>query len=267
MKKKHVLQLFYMLLFSVPVLSSCKDSNAEVEISTEAMSDTASQSETVIPESETQVSDVIESNDIDNNDTDNNDTDNNDAQGNGTANEDNNDPYTAFQPVLSENQKNDELENLILEYYAIPIEAANGISYMYNYIDLNQDGTDEVLAMLTGAYTYSTNGSILMYFSTDPASDGADSTAADSQRTYKTIQSFPGVAQPIIISDSQTNGRKDIIAGNPAAPYLILSYTGTEYTGVETAAPLTDLSAVSGTMLMINDVMQDREDGAALYIE
>lgn len=60
--------------------------------------------------------------------------------------------------VMAETEANPELEQAIIDYYEIPEESWGTTKYYYNYVDLNGDGKEEILAVVMGPYTSGSGG-------------------------------------------------------------------------------------------------------------
>ena len=58
-----------------------------------------------------------------------------------------------------------ELRDLIIEDMEVPEEYYETTNYFYNYIDLNDDGKDEIFVMVTGPYTSGSGGSSALLLS------------------------------------------------------------------------------------------------------
>ena len=96
--------------------------------------------------------------------------------------------------------------------------------YAYGRVDLNGDGTSEVLAMPMGSIFCGTGGCNLLVL-------------ADTGDGYRVINNFSISRLPVIVSDQQTNGWHDLIrpeSGGGAPPsYVRHTFNGTEYVEAE----------------------------------
>lgn len=162
--------------------------------------------------------------------------------------------------ILAETEKNAELENLIKDTFQIPEEYLADTKYYYNNIDLNDDGNDEIIAVAIGMYTSGTGG---------------DSAIIASKKGDKleVIQSLSLVHEPIIVSDDMTNGYKDIIVPNYGGgadakePYKVLKNTDGKYSDINDSDGISDISNISGTAIIANDIVKDIQESKALSLE
>lgn len=66
--------------------------------------------------------------------------------------------FTAWFPKdvkqeFSETEANEQLRQTIIDHYQIPENAWESTKYYYNYVDLNGDGKEEIIAVVIGSYT------------------------------------------------------------------------------------------------------------------
>lgn len=134
-----------------------------------------------------------------------------------------------------------ELEKAIVAYYELSEEERANTSYVYNRVDLNGDGTEEIFAVITGPYTSGTGG--------DSAVWG---------RLYKgkfqIYQSFTLIRTPVIITQEATNGlpngAKGIIVrrSGGGAPTELIQYVS--HDGEYVPEPFSGLEKVKGTAIL-----------------
>ena len=90
------------------------------------------------------------------------------------------------------------LAQFLASYYEIPEEYQTETRYYYNRIDLNEDGKDEIFAVVIGEYTEGDAG--------DPGllltEEGDDFTV---------LETFEEIRTPVTVSENMTNGWHDII--------------------------------------------------------
>ena len=55
--------------------------------------------------------------------------------------------------IYADREKNQELADFLIAYYQIPEEFCTETRYYYDRVDLNEDGTEEILAVVVGEYT------------------------------------------------------------------------------------------------------------------
>lgn len=174
----------------------------------------------------------------------------------------------------SESDRHPELESLIQSRYEIGDDALAGTRYYYNTMDLNADGTDEMVAVVMGDGindSQAAGGTGTTGGGTESGTDGAGSTGTESgtggtgstgtgsgtegagttgsgtesgtgstggsatggtgaatgesstgnllvltntEGTWQIMQEFEGIGGPVIVSDTVTNGYRDLIVMN-----------------------------------------------------
>ena len=95
-------------------------------------------------------------------------------------------------------EKNQELADFLIAYYQIPEEFCAETRYYYDMVDLNEDGTEEILAVVVGEYTECDGG--------DPAV-----ILEQSEQGYQVLERFAYVRTPVYVSDTMTDGWHDLI--------------------------------------------------------
>jgi len=167
--------------------------------------------------------------------------------------------------ILSEGIKNlyaetkvyPELEALIIKEYDIPEEFWSRTRYYYNYVDLNSDGKNEIFVVVMGPYTSGSGGSsaLIVY----PIGD-----------ELHVNQQFSLVRTPVVISDTVTNGAKEIIAlrsgGGVESSYVTLTCSDGYYTNVSDGKEIDNLDNITGTAIIANDIVEDLDDGVVLTL-
>jgi hypothetical protein len=164
------------------------------------------------------------------------------------------------QRVMSETKPNADLEKAIIAYYQIPKEEWANTKYYYNYVDLNGDGTQEILAVVMGSYTSGTGGDSMLW------------VLPNAKMAVN--EAFTLVRTPIIVTKDATNGQefgaKGLImqrsGGGAKTETVLLENTDGTYPRVNDAAPITDLSSVKGTAIICNDLAADNESGHYLTL-
>lgn len=162
--------------------------------------------------------------------------------------------------VLSETERNADLEKAIVNFYQIPDNQLASTKYNYNYVDLNNDGTDEILAVVAGPNTSESSGDSMLLLL--PYANMA------------VAQSFTGVSTPIIITKEATNGQQYGSKGlifqhehaDGALETVILENNDGEYPNVSDGKVIEDLSAVEGTAIICNDLIADAQNGTGLTL-
>lgn len=100
--------------------------------------------------------------------------------------------------IYAEKEKNQELADFLISYYQIPEELCAETRYYYDETDLDEDGTDEIIAVVVGEYTECDGG--------DPAL-----ILKRSEQGYQVLESFAYVRTPVYVSSEMTNGWHDLI--------------------------------------------------------
>lgn len=183
-------------------------------------------------------------------------TDNSDETGNLDENTNLDVPMVALPDQItgmkSETAVNAELRDLIIDYYEIPEEYYGETKYYYNYVDLDNDGTNEIFAVVMGSYTSGTGGSSALWLT-------------ENAGKWHIKQDFTLINPPVIISDTMTNGVHDLVVpyygGGAEGNYAILKYKDGEYTWVSDSETVKDIDNITGTAILANDIPAERDAG------
>ncbi len=124
-----------------------------------------------------------------------------------------------FDGELAETDAHERLEQVIAAYCNVAEEEYENIRYYYNYVDLNGDSEDEILALVLGQEVEGIEGNMLLWLDADSADTSADAVK----------QSFKQVGAPIYISNHMTDGYRDLII--PEDANIV---AGTEGSGMDT---------------------------------
>ncbi len=113
-----------------------------------------------------------------------------------------------------------KFKNALAAYLAAENESIENTKYQMETIDLNDDGYDDALVLLTGPMWCGTGGCTLLIF------EGLKDSA-------RFVSDSSLVRGPITVSTSRTNGWRDLIinvAGGGAVPGKVaLKFDGTKY--------------------------------------
>ncbi len=154
--------------------------------------------------------------------------------------------------VKAENIPNKQLKNLIIEYFDIPEEYYETTKYYYNYVDLNEDGSDEIFVVVSGPYTSGTGGSSALW-------------VVENAGKLHVNQDFTLVNIPIIVSDTITDGVHDLVVpyygGGAESQYSILKCNNGEYTKVADGGKVKTLEGITGKAIIANDLITEIEAG------
>lgn len=122
--------------------------------------------------------------------------------------------------VLEEYSEDDEYPELaafLTEYYQIPEEECKETRYYYNYIDLNEDGTDEIVAVTIGDTISDTRGDVALILR--PGENGQ----------FEVLGAFSEIHTPVMISDDLENDWHKIIfpiyGGGQESGFISAVYT------------------------------------------
>lgn len=159
---------------------------------------------------------------------------------------------------MSETEKYEALEKLIIDEYQIPEDMLSKTKYYYNYVDLNGDGNNEIFVVVMGMYTSGTGGdsALIVY----PVGE-----------ELHVNQRFSLINEPIVISDKVTNGAKEIVVfragGGVEAEYVSLTCSDGVYQSVNDGTVVENLEEITGTAIIANDILKDMENGNVLTLE
>ncbi|WP_313894155.1 M56 family metallopeptidase [Psychrobacillus sp.] len=161
--------------------------------------------------------------------------------------------------VLAESERNTKLEKIIIEYFEIPLEYLKTTKYYYNYVDLDEDGKDEILTVVMGPYSSGSGGSTALYVTKTDSGD------------LLVNQALTLIQTPVIISDNVTNGYKEIVVmnsgGGASGNYITLTVSEGKYNSVNDGTPIDGLEGISGKAIINNDIAKEMEEGKALYLQ
>ncbi|RKD33341.1 hypothetical protein [Lacrimispora algidixylanolytica] len=144
-----------------------------------------------------------------------------------------------------------ELRDLIIEDMVVPEDYYETTHYFYNYIDLNDDGKNEIFAMVTGPYTSGTGGSSALLLS-------------ENGGKLHITQEFTLVNEPIIVSDTLDNGYHDLIIpyySDNKTQYSVLKYNHQAYPNVPDGEIIDHLDGVKGKAIIANDRINEVQTG------
>ena len=129
----------------------------------------------------------------------------------------------SFDGQLAETDAHEYLERVIAAYCNVPEEEYANVRYYYNYVDLNGDSENEILALVLGQNVQGIEGNILLWLDDEDWNDVEDADADDVEQAFKQV----GV--PIYISNHMTGGYRDLII--PENTNIV---AGTEGSGLDT---------------------------------
>ena len=157
---------------------------------------------------------------------------------------------------MSETKPLPELAQVIADVYNIPQEDWKNTHYYYQYVDLNEDGHQEILAVVMGMYT---------------SGSGGDSALLVLPYAGMTVsQTFTLVRTPILISDEMTGGAHDLIfmrsGGGGNTELVRLTCVDGIYSMVSNGEVLPAGSKLQGELILGNDFHTDMQTGNMLTL-
>jgi len=157
------------------------------------------------------------------------------------------------------------LENEIIDELDFEQLDLSKTRYYYNYVDLDDDGIDEIIMQLNGEYTSTDDGdTVLIIEQTRKANE-----SEEDDDGFEIVDKFTMFANPVIISDNTTKGWKDIIFMEPNGDnktiYKKLVYDGSKYTKIADAEVIENIDDINGVALLCNDIADDTENNNGLY--
>lgn len=152
--------------------------------------------------------------------------------------------------------KNADLEKAIMATLKMDDKDAKETQYYYNHIDLNGDGNEEVFVQLTGPYTSGSGGDTGLLFQQE-------------DHTFKFLQKFTLIRNPIIVSTEQTNGWNNLIlqvsGGGVASHYVQLKHDGTQYPNPSDAVEMDANAKIEGTSIInLDHIAYENREGLHL---
>lgn len=108
----------------------------------------------------------------------------------------------SFDGELAETEAHPQLEKAIAEYSGVSEEDYGNVRYYYNYVDLNGDGRNEILALVLGQDVTGIDGNMLLWL---------DEPEDVNVTSHSIRQVFRQVGAPIYISNHMTEGYRDLI--------------------------------------------------------
>lgn len=267
MKRKTMYKKFSMVLVCLMAIFLIGCGNNNTADNNGANEPAASAEPSAAPSGDTQSGVVAgsETGQTNNNTTSGNTQNNADINGAGTA-------MTGTPQASEANPINDRIKGYYSETVPYPLLETEIIDeldyenldmsstrYYYNYVDLNDDGIDEILVQLNGEYNTTKNGDTLLIVEQERRdNDDLDDDGFD------VIAQYTAFVNPVIVSDHKTNGYRDLIFMNPNGTYSKVVYGRDDYKNMSTAQTLTNIDDISGVALLCNDVAADTENNTGL---
>ncbi|NBI07674.1 hypothetical protein [Senegalia massiliensis] len=163
---------------------------------------------------------------------------------------------SSIEYICSETQRDIKLEKALIKEFNLDRYKDN-IRYYYNKIDLDGDGIPEIFVYLVGSLVCGTGGCSAAIFKQENGK-------------YKLLTRFSLVNNPVIISNSKTNGYKDIImnvyGGGIKEFFALIKYDGITYPSNPSIQPkLEPDTKVDGIAIVADNIAEN--PGIKLFIK
>lgn len=151
----------------------------------------------------------------------------------------------------SEDEEYPDLAAFLTEYYQIPEEECKETRYYYNYTDLNEDGTDEIVAVTIGDTTSDNRGDAALILR--PGENGQ----------FEVLGAFSQIHTPVMISEDMENDWHTIIfpiyGGGQESGFISAVYR--EETGYELDEEsfVREEPKVSGDRILSDNLINDMD--------
>ena len=153
------------------------------------------------------------------------------------------------------------LQETIIDYYEIPEEYWDETKYYYNYVDLDNDGTNEIFAVLLGSFVSGSGGNSALW-------------CEERDGTMQIRQAFTLVNTPILVTedviDVPNGGAKGLLlqrsGGGGETEIVQLTCHNGVFLNVADAEPVDNIEDVRGTAIICNDLVDDMETGNYLTL-
>lgn len=156
--------------------------------------------------------------------------------------------------VLEEYSEDDEYPELaafLTEYYQIPEEERKETRYYYNYMDLNEDGTDEIVAVTIGDTISDTRGDVALILR--PGENGQ----------FEVLGAFSEIHTPVMISDDLENDWHKIIfpiyGGGQESGFISAVYTEGMGYELDEESFVREEPKVSGERILSDNLINDMD--------
>lgn len=160
----------------------------------------------------------------------------------------------------AEEKEYPQLAEFLASYYEISGEQRQQTRYYYNYVDLNEDGKEEIFSVVISDELEVSDGDPVLLLLTE------------ENGVFSVIEDFGTVHTPILIRETMTNGWHDIelrIYGRGLEDgYLICHYNPAGGYQTEDNEFLDEIeNPVSGVQILSNNLIDDMDNGRYLTIE
>lgn len=150
-----------------------------------------------------------------------------------------------FEKVLPEAAPNQMVEKVITQYYNIPQNQYEKLGYYYNYVDLNGDSVNEILAFILEIdkdwnEADEIDEETLLWISIED-----ENVISDAVK-----QVFPDAEAPVYISHHMTEGYRDLILREDEDEYHLLVWNGERYQMENEGRELPNLNGYEGQAVL-----------------
>lgn len=157
----------------------------------------------------------------------------------------------------SSDEEYPELASFLIDYYQIPKEYLPETRYYYNFTDLNEDGTEEIVTLTIGETTTSSDGECIL-------------ALEKSGSAFQVIGDFRNARTPVLICDAKTNGWHEmaypVYGGMQETGYQKCSYQeGQGYQSGEEDF-LEEVDAQAGLWILSDNLINDWDQGDYLTL-
>lgn len=152
----------------------------------------------------------------------------------------------------AETEEYPKLAEFLTDYYQIPEDEQEETRYYYNYVDLNEDGRQEIFAIIIREDALGDDGGPALIL------------AAEEGGTFAVLEDFMEVITPIMISEHTTNGWHDVIySANDMLErgFLVCRYDLQAGYHSEENEFLPEMPQVSGVEILSNNLIDDMDQG------
>lgn len=142
---------------------------------------------------------------------------------------------------LAEKFPDSRIGEIIRNHYRFTDEESSATRYNYNYIDLNDDGQQEIFVVVSGPYTSGSGGSSALLLE-------------EKQDRLQVRSAFTLVNTPVIVTDMKKHGYKSLIfpyyGGGQPYSLSLAEYNGKNYPNVNDGIILDDAKQFTGSMIL-----------------
>lgn len=163
--------------------------------------------------------------------------------------------------IYGEDEHYPALAEFLAEYYQVPEENLAETRYYYNYIDLDNDGINEIFAVVIREEEKMETGGF-----------PAVILKGDGESGFEVFESFAQISTPVLVSYDTTNGLRDIILDTNGRDvdwdgYEICHYQPGGGYQTEANERAEGLQIDSCTQILSNNLIDDMDQGNYLTLD